>query len=48
MNKDFTRKLVCEQEHIHGFSDDVLHQLSNNASEPSLGTSYLSVSNHNA
>jgi hypothetical protein len=38
---------VFEQERIHDFSDDVLHQQSNNASEPSLGTSYLSVSGHN-
>jgi hypothetical protein len=47
MNKVYTPKLVCEQERIHDFSDDGLHQQSNNASELSLGTSYLSVSSHN-
>ena len=48
MNKVYTPKLVCEQERIHDFSDDGLHQQSNNASELSLGTSYLSVSSHSA
>jgi hypothetical protein len=47
MDKEYTQILVFEQERIHDFSSDVLHQLLSNASEPSLETSYLSVSNHN-
>jgi hypothetical protein len=47
MDKEYTQLPVFEQERIHDFLSDVLHQLSSNASEPSLETSYLSVSSHN-